>query len=78
MFFQSIFVMSVINYSELTYDRHGSKGKYEYPSWAVGVGWALAATSAVWIPVVALLKWFKHGADIRVSEHLEFIAICTA
>ena len=59
--------MSAINYSELDYKRPGSKGTYIYPDWAVGIGWALAATSAIWIPIVALYKWIKNGANMEVG-----------
>nr|KAG5690002.1 hypothetical protein BaRGS_007304 [Batillaria attramentaria] len=70
IFCMSIFVMSAINYSELDYQRPGSKGTYIYPDWAVGIGWALAATSAVWIPIVAIYKWVKNGATLEALKLL--------
>ena len=57
--FQAIFVMSVIDYSELTYDRP-TAGVYVYPQWAVGVGWALAALSAICIPLTAIYKTVRY------------------
>ena len=50
--FQSVFVMSAINYSELTYERPSEE--YVYPDWAVGIGWALASCSAICIPIYAI------------------------
>ncbi|KAL8576383.1 hypothetical protein ACOMHN_048950 [Nucella lapillus] len=70
IFCMAIFVMSAINYSELEYARPGSKGTYVYPSWAVGIGWALAATSAIWIPIVAIYKWVKNGATLEALKLL--------
>ncbi|KAL8577395.1 hypothetical protein ACOMHN_060217 [Nucella lapillus] len=64
IFCVAIFVMSAINYSELRYQRPG-KREYKYPNWAVSIGWTLAASSAVWIPIVALYKWIKNGASFE-------------
>lgn len=58
IFCLSIFVMSIINYSELTYER--PIGIYVYPDWAVGIGWAMAMLSAVWIPIIAIFMTFKN------------------
>lgn len=58
IFCLSIFVMSIINYSELTYER--PSGIYVYPDWAVGIGWAMAMLSAVWIPIIAIYMLFKN------------------
>ena len=44
--------MSAINYSELTYERPSEE--YVYPDWAVGIGWALASSSALCIPIYAI------------------------
>lgn len=56
--------MSAINYSELDYKR--PRSTYTYPGWAVGIGWTLAASSAVWIPLVGFYKWIKHGMSMEV------------
>lgn len=58
IFCLSIFVMSIINYSELTYKRPSDT--YIYPQWAVGIGWAMATLSAIWIPIIAFYMIFKH------------------
>lgn len=43
--FQSVFLFSVIKYKPLTY-----KGTYEYPGWALAIGWLMAASSIFAIP----------------------------
>ena len=51
-------------YSELSYN------EYIYPDWAVAIGWCLAVSSAVWIPVVAIwniIKYMKQGI-VRITE----------
>ncbi|XP_046331790.1 sodium- and chloride-dependent GABA transporter 2-like [Haliotis rufescens] len=53
----SIFVMSAINYSELTYER--PSGVYVYPNWAVAIGWTMACLSIVWVPIIAVYKYIK-------------------
>ncbi|XP_023931084.1 sodium- and chloride-dependent taurine transporter [Lingula anatina] len=64
----AVFIMSAINYSELTYDRPA--GKYIYPDWAVGIGWALACCSAIWIPLVAVYKAFQYANCRRACRRL--------
>lgn len=44
--FQSVFLFSVIKYKPLTY-----KGTYEYPGWALAIGWLMAASSIFAIPI---------------------------
>ncbi len=63
---QSIFVMSAINYSELSYDTPW--GNYEYPNWAVAVGWFTAALSAACIPVVAVYKIIVYLIRGKVTD----------
>ena len=49
--------MSTISYSELDYSR--PSGLYEYPRWAVGVGWGMAAIAASTIPGTAVYNIVK-------------------
>ena len=49
LYYQAIFVLGCVSYSELTYKR--KHVLYEYPSWAIGVGWMLALVSVVLIPI---------------------------
>ncbi|XP_076446332.1 sodium- and chloride-dependent taurine transporter-like [Babylonia areolata] len=69
IFCLAIFVMSAINYSELSYGRPGNK-VYKYPDWAVGIGWTLAAASAIWVPIVGLYKWVRNGANLKTLKLL--------
>ncbi len=49
-----MFLMSVVNYSELTYET--SWGTYVYPGWAVAVGWTFASLALLITPFFALYK----------------------
>ncbi|CAI9715035.1 sodiumchloride-dependent and chloride-dependent taurine transporter-like [Octopus vulgaris] len=59
VFCLTIFIMSVVNYTELTYKR--PSGTYVYPDWAVGIGWTMALVSAIFIPIVALVLVLKQS-----------------
>ena len=52
----AIWIFSVIDYKEPTYNG-------EFPSWAIGLGWCIAMTSLLPIPVWALINIFKTKAD---------------
>ena len=51
---QVIFVMGCISYSDLTYKR--KTVLYEYPGWAIGIGWTLAFISVIFIPIVMVFR----------------------
>ncbi|KAI0226901.1 Sodium- and chloride-dependent taurine transporter [Lamellibrachia satsuma] len=51
-----IFLMSIVEYSELDYSRPSFT--YKYPGWAVSLGWGLAGSSAICIPFVAIYNTF--------------------
>lgn len=59
VFCLSIFIMSTIKYSELSYTRPTLT--YVYPWWAVAIGWSTAALSAACIPIVAIYKIFLYN-----------------
>lgn len=59
--------MSIITYSELTYDR--PLKTYVYPDWAVGVGWGLAASTAIWIPLTAIYKIISYSIRGKVRRN---------
>lgn len=52
----SVFALSAYSYSELKYERPPPFGEYVYPQWAIAVGWILAASSIVWVPIVFFWK----------------------
>ncbi|XP_034393910.1 sodium- and chloride-dependent taurine transporter-like [Cyclopterus lumpus] len=45
------FVFSLVKYKPLTYNK-----VYEYPDWAIGLGWCLAMSSMICIPMVMVIK----------------------
>lgn len=49
-----MFILGAISYSELTYKRKTLT--YEYPSWAIGIGWTLACISVIWIPLFMIYR----------------------
>ncbi|XP_041356897.1 sodium- and chloride-dependent taurine transporter-like [Gigantopelta aegis] len=64
-----IFILSALNYSELTYSRTTAP-KYIYPDWAVGIGWLMAVISIVWVPILAIAQLIKYGFSMRVLRLL--------
>lgn len=59
MFCIVFFLISIVTYSELDYKR--TTMTYQYPGWAVAIGWIMAMSSAVWIPALILHKFVKYG-----------------
>uniref|UniRef100_A0A665SY44 Transporter n=1 Tax=Echeneis naucrates TaxID=173247 RepID=A0A665SY44_ECHNA len=45
------FIFSLVKYKPLTYNKI-----YEYPDWAIGIGWTLALASMICIPMVVVIK----------------------
>lgn len=65
---QGCFIFSLVKYKPLTYNK-----VYEYPDWAVGIGWTLALTSMICIPMVVVIKIIRSdGPLIEVGP----IAVC--
>lgn len=58
--------MSVVNYSELDYKRP-TKPLYKFPTWAVGIGWGMAAFAAIWIPLMILYRFYERGISREVK-----------
>ncbi|PAA51768.1 hypothetical protein BOX15_Mlig003695g4 [Macrostomum lignano] len=48
-----------------------SMGSYKYPLWANVVGWMLAASSVMWIPIVAIVQIIKTPGTLR--ERIAFL-----
>ncbi|WAR01044.1 S6A13-like protein [Mya arenaria] len=70
-FILTLFVAGVISYSNLTYDRKSVS--YEYPQWAIMIGWVLASASIVWIPIVAAYRLYQVPGTLsqRVREAIK-------
>ncbi|CAG0894999.1 unnamed protein product [Darwinula stevensoni] len=64
-----ISITTVVSNGRVTY------GDYQYPDWAVGLGWIAAFSSMIWIPVYAIYKvsssqgtfWQRLKASVRCS-----------
>lgn len=66
VFFQGCFVFSLVKYKPLTYNK-----VYEYPDWAIGLGWCLALSSMICIPMVMVIKILQsEGPLIEVRDVL--------
>uniref|UniRef100_A0AAX7TS74 Transporter n=1 Tax=Astatotilapia calliptera TaxID=8154 RepID=A0AAX7TS74_ASTCA len=60
------FIFSLVKYKPLTYNK-----MYQYPDWAIGVGWTLALASMICIPMVVVIKIIRSdGPLIEVGAWL--------
>uniref|UniRef100_A0A8C7YZW4 Transporter n=1 Tax=Oryzias sinensis TaxID=183150 RepID=A0A8C7YZW4_9TELE len=58
------FFFSLVKYKPLTYNK-----VYQYPDWAVGIGWTLALASMICIPMVVVIKIIQSdGGCFRVPQ----------
>uniref|UniRef100_A0A0B7AA86 Transporter n=1 Tax=Arion vulgaris TaxID=1028688 RepID=A0A0B7AA86_9EUPU len=75
VFTLTIFIIGCVNYSELTYKR--KYVLYEYPPWAIGIGWMLALISVVMIPIFMVQRIivtpgsFKKRLRVLTTPHLK-------
>uniref|UniRef100_A0AAQ6IIM0 Solute carrier family 6 member 6b n=1 Tax=Anabas testudineus TaxID=64144 RepID=A0AAQ6IIM0_ANATE len=63
----SCFIFSLVKYKPLTYNKI-----YEYPDWAIGIGWALALASMICIPMVVVIKIIQ--SDGPLIERIKAVA----
>uniref|UniRef100_A0A4W3KIZ2 Transporter n=1 Tax=Callorhinchus milii TaxID=7868 RepID=A0A4W3KIZ2_CALMI len=63
----SCFIFSLAKYTPLTYNK-----TYRYPDWAQGVGWVLALTSMLCIPMVGVIKVIQ--SDGPIFERIKMLA----
>ncbi|TNN38347.1 Sodium- and chloride-dependent taurine transporter [Liparis tanakae] len=61
------FIFSLVKYKPLTYNK-----VYEYPDWAIGLGWTLALTSMICIPMVVVIKILR--SDGPLIERIKAVA----
>ncbi|XP_018431637.1 PREDICTED: sodium- and chloride-dependent creatine transporter 1-like isoform X2 [Nanorana parkeri] len=59
-----IFVFHVINYKPLTYNK-----TYVYPWWGEAIGWALALSSMLCIPLTVIFKMLASKGSLRERWH---------
>ncbi|PNJ37116.1 SLC6A6 isoform 4, partial [Pongo abelii] len=48
---QGCFIFSLVKYIPLTYNK-----TYVYPNWAIGLGWSLALSSMLCVPLVIVIR----------------------
>lgn len=56
---QGCFVFSLVKYKPLTYNK-----VYEYPDWAIALGWTLALASMICIPMVVVIKIIRSDGPL--------------
>uniref|UniRef100_A0A3B4WVE6 Transporter n=1 Tax=Seriola lalandi dorsalis TaxID=1841481 RepID=A0A3B4WVE6_SERLL len=61
------FIFSLVKYKPLTYNK-----VYQYPDWAVGIGWTLALASMICIPMVVVIKIIQ--SDGPLIERIKAVA----
>lgn len=55
----AIWIFSLVDYEAPTYN----KGKYIFPSWSIGMGWAISSLSLIAIPVLAVVAVIRAKGD---------------
>uniref|UniRef100_A0A1A8FWC2 Transporter n=1 Tax=Nothobranchius korthausae TaxID=1143690 RepID=A0A1A8FWC2_9TELE len=61
------FFFSLVKYKPLTYNK-----VYQYPDWAIGIGWTLALASMICIPMVVVIKIIR--SDGPLIERIKAVA----
>ncbi|XP_006821283.1 sodium- and chloride-dependent taurine transporter-like [Saccoglossus kowalevskii] len=74
LFCASIFIFSCVSYSPLTYER--SWGEYVYPDWAIGLGWVMALSSIICIPIAATARMIMVPGSFNEVGLLERFRYC--
>ena len=62
-----MFGLCVYSYSELTYDF--KTHVYDYPRWAIIIGWLMASASVVMIPIVMIVKLLQAEGSLHKVSH---------
>ncbi|XP_046542476.1 sodium- and chloride-dependent glycine transporter 1-like [Haliotis rubra] len=60
----AVFILTLVQYQPPTY------GKYEYPPYAVTIGWCIATVPIIPLPVCALLTLLKHRSAKSFKQRL--------
>ncbi|KAK2164944.1 hypothetical protein LSH36_57g04098 [Paralvinella palmiformis] len=53
-----VLAFSIVSHTPVTYD------DYEYPNWAIGLGWVFALCSMVPLPIIAIIKYVTAEGDL--------------
>ena len=66
-FYLTVFFFQMVIAFNITQVEPVSFGKYKYPSWANGMGWVISISSAIPIPVCAIIAVFVlKGSFVQV------------
>ncbi|KAI0236942.1 Sodium-dependent dopamine transporter [Lamellibrachia satsuma] len=82
LFLFIVIVSSIASYKPLIYPSY-TVGNYIYPPWANAVGWLIAASSMVFVPIVAIWKLsrtpgaWSQSIALNISPHWEHRSIKT-
>lgn len=68
---QGCFVFSLVKYKPLTYNK-----VYEYPDWAIALGWTLALASMICIPMVVVIKIIQSDGPLIEVGGVPVPAVC--
>ncbi|KAH3838912.1 sodium- and chloride-dependent taurine transporter-like isoform X5 [Dreissena polymorpha] len=63
LFTMSIFALGAITYSEISYERKFVT--YEYPKWAIMIGWTLGLCSVINIPIFVVYRLYQQKGSLR-------------
>ena len=55
-----------MSHTPVTYD------EYEYPNWAIGLGWVFALCSMVPLPTIALIKYVRADGDLVKVRNINY------
>ncbi|KXJ23189.1 Sodium- and chloride-dependent GABA transporter 2 [Exaiptasia diaphana] len=64
LFCAGVFIFLIATYQPLVYNT------YHYPDWGEAIGWCLALSSMVWIPIFAVYKLITTKGDLRTRIKL--------
>lgn len=73
---QGCFIFSLAKYKPLTYNK-----VYTYPEWAIGLGWVLALSSMICIPMVMVIRIIRSDGsliEVRRNHHPLKVRNCLA
>lgn len=62
VFTMTIFILGAVSYSELEYKRKTLT--YQYPDWAIGIGWCMCVISVIWIPIIVIKRMVQAKGSI--------------
>lgn len=68
---QAVFIFTLVTYEPLVYNK-----TYKYPAWGEAIGWILAMSSIICIPVVGIINMMKASGDFIDVSSTELMKKC--